>query len=709
MEQGMVGCGVGSIVWVRRRNGSWWPGKILGVDQLSASHVMSPRSGTPVKLLGREDASVDWYNLEKSKRVKAFRCGEFNDCIERAEASLGVPLKKREKYARREDAILHALELEKELVGKKYGDINNKIDKSSDDILRREAVTPFLQSENHKGEHFHLTSDADGLSLMGKNIVDILSIAQKENPLSMDDYSRVLLNMRALQDVGLCSVPCEDKFPVSSIGAFLDVPRSNFLIDGSPRDEVIVNGGKVNLFAEDRLVIKRHDEHKQLVQVLQNSEKFPVSSYLQPDSSSHFTSVLGDEQSGIVRMKKARYTNLVASESRDVSSSKRIVDLPPQIEILAPNFERNMALQHGVLCEENTSISTECTETDSPESDSQVSDRDADMTIFSESAASIELQPKYFGRFEAPAEHGSTHSEELDDVSVAHCRPALDYNTVPAGAGISKWKLKGKRNNRNVVRRSFDAFEANRFRTANNMTGRSTSGKGSCGGRSKVTSFLKTSEAPVEQLIINGSKLVDVDLKVQVSYHRQRVPMISLMSKVNNGQAIVGHPIPVEALDENCAFESSLGVADVSPENDSSLQLVWRTARRTAGVRVPRPNIILSSGLDGTKITKPLAATDSSGQKPRMTRKNISRLPRTVKTLSRKTSKRISLSCNHHHHQKKIRTLSSISTQQKQSDLKQIFQANGLMKEDTVPTGIACIPVKLVFSRLNGGFAGLPK
>lgn len=55
---GPVDCGVGSIVWVRRRNGSWWPGKILGADELSASHVMSPRSGTPVKLLGREDASV---------------------------------------------------------------------------------------------------------------------------------------------------------------------------------------------------------------------------------------------------------------------------------------------------------------------------------------------------------------------------------------------------------------------------------------------------------------------------------------------------------------------------------------------------------------------------------------------------------------------------------------------------------------------------
>lgn len=55
---GAVECTVGAIVWVRRRNGSWWPGKILGTEELSASHLMSPRSGTPVKLLGREDASV---------------------------------------------------------------------------------------------------------------------------------------------------------------------------------------------------------------------------------------------------------------------------------------------------------------------------------------------------------------------------------------------------------------------------------------------------------------------------------------------------------------------------------------------------------------------------------------------------------------------------------------------------------------------------
>lgn len=49
---------VGGLVWVRRRNGSWWPGQIVGVDELSENGVSSPRSGTPVKLLGRDDSSV---------------------------------------------------------------------------------------------------------------------------------------------------------------------------------------------------------------------------------------------------------------------------------------------------------------------------------------------------------------------------------------------------------------------------------------------------------------------------------------------------------------------------------------------------------------------------------------------------------------------------------------------------------------------------
>lgn len=55
---GISDCSPGTIVWVRRRNGSWWPGRIVGQDELAASQVVTPRTGTPVKLLGREDASM---------------------------------------------------------------------------------------------------------------------------------------------------------------------------------------------------------------------------------------------------------------------------------------------------------------------------------------------------------------------------------------------------------------------------------------------------------------------------------------------------------------------------------------------------------------------------------------------------------------------------------------------------------------------------
>nr|XP_043637694.1 uncharacterized protein At1g51745-like [Erigeron canadensis] len=107
---------IGGLVWVRRRNGSWWPGRILGPDELPESCLIPIRSGTPVKLLGREDASVDWYNLERSKRVKAFRCGEFDECIEKAKIIASRSCKKTVKYARREDAIIHALKLEGSLL-----------------------------------------------------------------------------------------------------------------------------------------------------------------------------------------------------------------------------------------------------------------------------------------------------------------------------------------------------------------------------------------------------------------------------------------------------------------------------------------------------------------------------------------------------------------------------------------------------------------
>ncbi|CAK9153272.1 unnamed protein product [Ilex paraguariensis] len=116
---------VGTLVWVQMKNGSWWPGRVVGpseASELSPSHDLFSlaKTKTPVKLLGIEDATVEWYDLEKSKRIKAFRCGEFDDFIEQAESSKSCLSEKLVNYERREEAILHALDLEKQQLQKKH-------------------------------------------------------------------------------------------------------------------------------------------------------------------------------------------------------------------------------------------------------------------------------------------------------------------------------------------------------------------------------------------------------------------------------------------------------------------------------------------------------------------------------------------------------------------------------------------------------------
>ncbi|CAI9095177.1 OLC1v1031060C1 [Oldenlandia corymbosa var. corymbosa] len=95
---------VGSLVWVLRKNGRWWPGKIEA----------SSNSKVAVKLLGKQNGYVEWVNLASSKRVKAFRSVEFDDFIRSAELSNTANYRKNAKYPNREDAILHALSLEQQ-------------------------------------------------------------------------------------------------------------------------------------------------------------------------------------------------------------------------------------------------------------------------------------------------------------------------------------------------------------------------------------------------------------------------------------------------------------------------------------------------------------------------------------------------------------------------------------------------------------------
>ncbi|KAH0467315.1 hypothetical protein IEQ34_004553 [Dendrobium chrysotoxum] len=211
----------GGLVWVRRRNGSWWPGRILCVDEL-AKCLRTKKAGTPVKLLGREEGTVDWYNLEKSKRIKAFRCGEYDDCIARAKAS-AIRSNRRTadsgKYARRVDAILHALELEKchltsgneKLSTSKN---NSKVSCIAEDSLkqrkimfknRREIVFTARKSGKPKEIYTHELSHS--VASFERPEQPLNSAVQKKrwkNPNdSEDDGDEGIRRMKDLQDLGL--------------------------------------------------------------------------------------------------------------------------------------------------------------------------------------------------------------------------------------------------------------------------------------------------------------------------------------------------------------------------------------------------------------------------------------------------------------------------------------------------------------------------
>lgn len=166
---------------------------------------------------------------------------------------------------------------------------------------------------------------------------------------------------------------------------------------------------------------------------------------------------------------------------------------------------------------------------------------------------------------------------------------------------------------------------------------------------------------------IADSSLYDVNLEVKASYRPQHVPYISLMSKLN-GQPIIGHPLTVEVLDDGFCdnllvsgsecYSSSYDLDEDHSENNSALQ-----------------------GADMDYESKPsLAARIST--RHRMVQ------PRDSPTKSPKTRKNGLLS-------KKIRKLSSLTGSHQQNKEKKP------VVEKLRGPAVACVPLKIVFSRIN--------
>lgn len=335
----------------------------------------------------------------------------------------------------------------------------------------------------------------------------------------------------------------------------------------------------------------------------------------------------------------------------------------------------------------------------------------------------------------------SKFSEDFRDMDNNEMMPLSNY--VPqlnsnedlvdgsADAGVSKWHMKGKRNNRNVSKRSMDLTDGKMSSDNYNDGSIRDSMYQSRGRTFKSERIYQAKEEflydyddsdlienhshmiPLSDYEVEGTShvgrkpiLIDVDLKVQASYQGEHVPLVSLMSRLN-GKAIVGHPVQIEILEDGSTAQL-LMANNVSLDESTAPRPFWRTGRRTAMQRVPRSNPITST-LEGdydNDDEKALLYSDWEmkahhlkkhsihNHKAQLAKRSISRAnrPSSVK-FQKKLFKRTNLSSQ------KIRTLSSIAIEKKLGGETGDVLGSLIKPEGAAPL-VTCVPVKVVFSRI---------
>ncbi|KAK1285672.1 Uncharacterized protein QJS10_CPB20g01139 [Acorus calamus] len=675
---------------------------------------------------------------------------EFDDCIEKAESSHGVPSKKREKYARREDAILHALELEKELLDKKrlkqsigLSSVSNKAPNSLRGNMNRYSPAETCYGNDGARDHEKFTNLKSKLhsrrtdSSLEEVGMGSASYSKKGKPGKQpgwdDDNSEIIPRMRGLQDFGLKIASSKRNLPASSS----DGPHTLAVDDhlGSSKGTLTFKRKKSHGGLVEDSLVKRRDRRRPLVQVLQSSAKLPTSPFLQSNSSGLDVPVQEETEQMSAIWQAGR-----SKSRRLLPDSDDCEDPAEQMQMSPSQFgEDESLLNPPSLMEDNTSSGLiDEGESESTEDDYSDPDIEEDTALLSDTP--------YMS-------HVEDHREQVAGVS--------------DDVGVSKWHMKGKRNTRNLPKKSMDLLEeknvinvdqcngstpydSKRSRRSkrpfgqgyhrsedfeydydddesigedmgHTLSARYSNGKHPSSWEADGLSHARRGywDSPDECYdplyptnLSDGldPMLFDVDIKVQASYQGERVPLVSLMSRLN-GKAIIGHPIQVEIMEDGSSdlllTGNEFGDEPGDIDENSTLPPVWRTARRTVMQRIPRPNPT-ASVLEGEEadplqqyaelVTKP--PFKKSKSKSSKKGSNHMRHPVTGKFL-KKSKKKVCLSSQ------KTRTLSSIAVEHKshnnggsRSASKGISGLGGLIKpEGSVPL-VTCIPVKLVFSRI---------
>ncbi|KAJ7963142.1 Tudor/PWWP/MBT superfamily protein [Quillaja saponaria] len=682
----------------------------MGMDELSEGCLVSPRSGTPVKLLGREDASVDWYNLEKSKRVKAFRCGEYDECIEKAKAAAANPNKKAVKYARREDAILHALELENARIGKeplnfcssedKYGsELGDSARESptmshpGDDI---EDVAGVSNSEDNSNSAPELSQSGISFEDPNHNCSSKLQSEQgrrRRTPNdSEDDGTEGVKRMKGLDDLGM-GVVSKTKFQAGGVPEL--VQQDSASLSNSHIGSGHANGNSVNdvkgntatlkrkrsQVANVHEFLKRKNRRRPLTKVLESTamvsvpvicDQLPSSSGSPlPDSmvsavesnepNKSFSVVINHSDSTVISCENGNSLNDCGHgcDTSHVSCKVKENETSTFAE-LAENDASDKLFDVpfvGVLGEEKRAegfspILVSCSSGRPPEAISLTNDG-----LNESGSTSSALDPVNNFSQRAEKENLDVLSQDVDQKfdcnGVVATPTSYNCTSLEKCKPVAEGLVDGFQDFNKHIRGT--AAEVKLLPDGSLTPMRSLPYRQS---RFTINSRYRMADFPGRSVCSEAS-LYDIKLEVKASYRPQHVPLVSLMSKLN-GKAIVGHPLTVEVLEDDYCSEL-LSIVERDMEVGG---IYYAVKSKTLSDRVPTKNLGLQSRLSPSKSSK------------------------------MKKSGLLS---------KKIRKLSSLTGH------KQSGEERKPVVDKLKGPVIACIPLTIVFSRINEAVNGLAR
>ncbi|PPD95623.1 hypothetical protein GOBAR_DD07322 [Gossypium barbadense] len=493
--------------------------------------------------------SMDCCDIEKPKRVKAFHSGDYDECIEKAMAAATNSSKKAVKYAQRKYAILHALEIKSEhLVEDHCSSARESLTGSYSGKENEYLTDEMSESENDSDSALELSSPFISFEepnhINGTKMHSMLVKRTNTPNDSKDDGTERNKRMRGLEDLGL---GVESKRKAEAPGLLELVQQDNDSLYGSNNGHCLSNGDHSSL-------IKR--KRSQLANVHKFSKRKyhwrPLTKVLASTAMVSVPVVCGEVPSSsglsLMGLSDKKFPGMDFNESGERILGQ-LFDVPFVEDKPSADF---------------SPILVSC-----PSAIPEVGDlgRRAKIEGHNESGftrlVAIDTNSTSQRMEEGATEWQLKGKRKVRQISKIHKRGLRKYVDMD---DESKHSYGFSRGSDQKVEEQLDGFRDCKSMSqeprvkgpiveAKILPGRSMTPRRSLlydhchytvNSRYLMTEFHGITDS-------TDSSLYDVRIEVKANYRPQHVQLVSLVSKVN-GKALIGHPLTVEVSSDDCYY-----------------------------------------------------------------------------------------------------------------------------------------------------------